>query len=70
MPFLDELAGFEENWKTNAESVFPGWSNGFNLLEDAGTLLMEIYFVLLFSTCSLIPDHSVNYVCNEACSYT
>jgi myeloid leukemia factor 1 len=32
----DELAGFEENWKTNAEKVLPGWSDGFNLLENAG----------------------------------
>ncbi|KAH6813127.1 hypothetical protein C2S51_022145 [Perilla frutescens var. frutescens] len=33
----DELAGFEENWKTTAENVLPGWSNGFNLLENAGS---------------------------------
>ncbi|XP_057805703.1 uncharacterized protein LOC131020718 [Salvia miltiorrhiza] len=32
----DELAGFEENWKTSAENVLPGWSSGFNLLENAG----------------------------------
>ncbi|KAL1540110.1 hypothetical protein AAHA92_24516 [Salvia divinorum] len=32
----DELPGFEQNWKTNAENVLPGWSNGFNLLENAG----------------------------------
>lgn len=32
----DELTGFEENWKTNADKVLPGWSNGFNLLENSG----------------------------------
>ncbi|KAI3449122.1 hypothetical protein Pfo_005787 [Paulownia fortunei] len=32
----DELTGFEENWKINADNFFPGWSNGFNLLENAG----------------------------------
>ncbi|PIN25770.1 hypothetical protein CDL12_01482 [Handroanthus impetiginosus] len=32
----DELAGFEENWKTNADKVLPGWNNGFNLLENSG----------------------------------
>ncbi|XP_075510853.1 uncharacterized protein LOC142546815 isoform X1 [Primulina tabacum] len=33
----DEIAGFEENWKTHADKALPGWSNGFNSLEDAGT---------------------------------
>ncbi|XP_073157140.1 uncharacterized protein [Henckelia pumila] len=32
----DELSGFEENWKTNADKALPGWSNGFNSLEDEG----------------------------------
>ncbi|XP_051130129.1 uncharacterized protein LOC127250744 isoform X2 [Andrographis paniculata] len=30
----DELAGFEENWKVNADNVLPGWSNCFSLLEN------------------------------------
>ncbi|KAL0347880.1 UNVERIFIED_CONTAM: hypothetical protein Scaly_1804000 [Sesamum calycinum] len=32
----DELPGFEENWKTSADKVLPGWNSGFNLLENAG----------------------------------
>nr|GEX45751.1 hypothetical protein [Tanacetum cinerariifolium] len=26
----NELDGFEENWKVNAEKHIPGWINGFN----------------------------------------
>lgn len=33
----DELAKFEEDWKVNADKLFPGWNNGFNMLENAGT---------------------------------
>ncbi|GFP95008.1 hypothetical protein PHJA_001645200 [Phtheirospermum japonicum] len=32
----DELTGFQENWKMNADKVLPGWNDGFNLLENAG----------------------------------
>ncbi|CAA2957548.1 Hypothetical predicted protein [Olea europaea subsp. europaea] len=33
----DELGSFEENWKITAEKNLPGWNNGFNLLENAGS---------------------------------
>lgn len=33
---LDELAKFEEDWKMNADKLFPGWNNGFSMLENAG----------------------------------
>ncbi|KAM7472105.1 hypothetical protein LguiA_010288 [Lonicera macranthoides] len=36
--YEDELAGFEETWKVNADKRLPGWSNGFNLLEDTGSI--------------------------------
>lgn len=32
----DELMKFEEDWKVNADKLFPGWNNGFNMLENAG----------------------------------
>ncbi|KAI3800463.1 hypothetical protein L1987_28554 [Smallanthus sonchifolius] len=32
----DELNGFEENWKVNADKCMPGWNNGFNSLENSG----------------------------------
>ncbi|KVH89194.1 uncharacterized protein LOC112526895 [Cynara cardunculus var. scolymus] len=32
----DELDGFEENWKVNADKHIPGWNDGFNSLENAG----------------------------------
>lgn len=32
----DELTGFEEAWKGNVERNFPGWSDGSNLLGNAG----------------------------------
>ncbi|XP_076948709.1 uncharacterized protein LOC143621060 [Bidens hawaiensis] len=32
----DELDGFEENWKVNADKYMPGWSDGFSSLENAG----------------------------------
>ncbi|KAD3336279.1 hypothetical protein R6Q59_028488 [Mikania micrantha] len=32
----DELDGFEENWKVNADKYMPGWNDGFNSLENAG----------------------------------
>ncbi|KAL3829571.1 hypothetical protein ACJIZ3_018373 [Penstemon smallii] len=35
----DELDGFEENWKITADKVLPGWSNGFNLLENSGVTI-------------------------------
>ncbi|CAL5331432.1 unnamed protein product [Camellia sinensis] len=31
----DELAGFEETWKANAQNLHPDWNSGFNLLENA-----------------------------------
>nr|XP_027106434.1 uncharacterized protein LOC113726764 isoform X2 [Coffea arabica] len=31
----DELKGFEENWKNNADKHLPGWSSGFNKLENS-----------------------------------
>lgn len=60
--FLDELAGFEENWKTNAENVLPGWSNDFNLLENAGTLieLQYIYLTLIFFFYTLGKNLSIS----------
>nr|XP_043621665.1 uncharacterized protein LOC122593335 [Erigeron canadensis] len=32
----DELNGFEENWKVNADKHLPGWNDGFSSLENAG----------------------------------
>ncbi|KAK9273769.1 hypothetical protein L1049_018579 [Liquidambar formosana] len=32
----DELAGFEEAWKGNANMHLPGWKEGFNLHGNAG----------------------------------
>ncbi|KAI7742052.1 hypothetical protein M8C21_030058 [Ambrosia artemisiifolia] len=32
----DELGGFEENWKVNADKYIPGWSDGFSSLENSG----------------------------------
>ncbi|KAI3800464.1 hypothetical protein L1987_28555 [Smallanthus sonchifolius] len=32
----DELAGFEQEWKGNADSHIPGWNEEFNLFERAG----------------------------------
>ncbi|CAL5330310.1 unnamed protein product [Camellia sinensis] len=34
----DELAGFEETWKANAQNLPPDWNSGFNLLENAAGL--------------------------------
>ncbi|GKB78441.1 40S ribosomal protein S13 [Tanacetum coccineum] len=34
----DELDGFEENWKVNADKHIPGWNDGFSSLENAGLL--------------------------------
>lgn len=34
--YEDELAGFEETWKVNADQHLPGWNNGFNFLENSG----------------------------------
>ncbi|KAL7203705.1 hypothetical protein ACSBR2_016877 [Camellia fascicularis] len=34
----DELAGFEETWKANAQNLPPDWNSGFNLLENADAL--------------------------------
>ncbi|KAJ0762621.1 putative myeloid leukemia factor [Helianthus annuus] len=31
----DELDGFEENWKANADKYMPGWNDGFSSLEMA-----------------------------------
>ncbi|KAI7748603.1 hypothetical protein M8C21_012403 [Ambrosia artemisiifolia] len=33
----DELAGFEQEWKGNAEMHIPGWNEEFNLFESAGS---------------------------------
>lgn len=33
----DELPKFEDDWKSYADKYFPGWENGFNALENAGT---------------------------------
>ncbi|KAL3536959.1 hypothetical protein ACH5RR_000325 [Cinchona calisaya] len=38
--YEDELNGFEENWKSNADKYLPGWSSGFNQLENAGANLI------------------------------
>ncbi|XP_027113060.1 uncharacterized protein [Coffea arabica] len=35
-----ELKGFEENWKNNADKHLPGWSSGFNKLENSGANLI------------------------------
>lgn len=35
----DEVDGFEENWKVNADKHIPGWNDGFNSLEKAGVNL-------------------------------
>lgn len=32
----DELPGFEETWKSSSQSLPPDWTNGPNLLENAG----------------------------------
>ncbi|KAF5811758.1 putative myeloid leukemia factor [Helianthus annuus] len=32
----DELDGFEENWKANADKYMPGWNDGFSSLENSG----------------------------------
>lgn len=58
MSFLDELAGFQENWKTNAENVLSGWSDGFGLLENAGTLLKLFVHIFCFILLVRIGSHS------------
>ncbi|KAJ9560195.1 hypothetical protein OSB04_005355 [Centaurea solstitialis] len=32
----DELDGFEETWKVNADKHIPGWNDGFKSLENSG----------------------------------
>ncbi|GAA0172354.1 intercellular signal molecule [Lithospermum erythrorhizon] len=32
----DELIGFDENWKDNADKYMPGWNSAFNTLGNAG----------------------------------
>ncbi|KAG8363390.1 hypothetical protein BUALT_Bualt19G0017400 [Buddleja alternifolia] len=37
----DELVGFEDNWRINADKVLPGWNNSFNLLENTVSSLSK-----------------------------
>lgn len=39
--YTDELDGFEENWKVNADKNIPGWNDGFCSLENAGNQLLD-----------------------------
>lgn len=34
--FSDELAGFEQSWKGNADMHMPGWENGFDFHSNIG----------------------------------
>ena len=55
--YLDELGGFEENWKVNADKHIPGWNDGFSSLENAGILDYEVqghmFFKILFITIAI-----------------
>lgn len=46
---------FEETWKFNADKHLPGWSNGFNLLEDAGNIFQTDHGVCYFKFSVIWP---------------
>ncbi|KAF5801197.1 putative myeloid leukemia factor [Helianthus annuus] len=53
----DELAGFEQEWKGNADMHIPGWNEEFNLLERTGSGSMRPFNLALKGSESVNADN-------------